>query len=188
MSKMPELREGPPWAMEEMILAEPGIVGPILSSEAAREAAAWLEGAAPVVTVGCGTSEHAAMAGALLLGAVSRDSFEAALDPQEGGVLIAVSHEAGTAATLAAAAAAAANGAQVALITARPDQAPDGPLVYATPLRDTSWCHTVGYVSPLLAFSAIAARLAGAEPDAAATRAAIEDVLGRREQLRAAAL
>src|SRR3954447_15968330 len=123
MSKMPELREGPPWAMEEMILAEPGIVGPILSSEAAREAAAWLEGAAPVVTVGCGTSEHAAMAGALLLGAVSRDSFEASLDPQQGGVLIAVSHEGGTAATLAALKAAAAHGARTVLITAKPDAA-----------------------------------------------------------------
>src|SRR5262245_9674849 len=30
MSDMPELRDGPPWAMEEMILAEPGLVEPIL--------------------------------------------------------------------------------------------------------------------------------------------------------------
>ena len=30
MSDMPELRPGPPWAMEEMILAEPGLVAPIL--------------------------------------------------------------------------------------------------------------------------------------------------------------
>ena len=42
------------------------------------------------------------MAGAALLGARSRDAFEASLDPQQGGVCIAVSHEAGTAATLAA--------------------------------------------------------------------------------------
>ena len=42
------------------------------------------------------------MAGAALLGARARDAFEASLDPQQGGVLIAVSHEAGTAATLAA--------------------------------------------------------------------------------------
>jgi glucosamine--fructose-6-phosphate aminotransferase (isomerizing) len=199
MSDTPELRPGPPWAMEEMIEAEPGLVAPILEAPAAARIAGWIAAAAaagePVLTVGCGTSEHAALGGAAMLaealgaGAVrARDAFEAALDPQDGGVLIAVSHEAGTAATLAAAAAAAANGAQVALITARPDQAPEGPLVYPTPLRDTSWCHTVGYVSPLLAFSAIAARLAGTEPDAAATRAAIEDVAGRREELRAAAL
>ena len=31
MSDMPELRDGPPWAMEEMILAEPGLVAPILA-------------------------------------------------------------------------------------------------------------------------------------------------------------
>jgi glucosamine--fructose-6-phosphate aminotransferase (isomerizing) len=199
MSDTPELRRGPPWAMEEMIEAEPGLVAPILEAPAAARIAGWIAAAAaarePVRIVGCGTSEHAALGGAAMLaealgaGAVhARDAFEAALEPQDGGVLIAVSHEAGTPATLAAATAAAHNGAQVALITARPDQAPQGRLVYPTPLRDTSWCHTVGYVSPLLAFSAIAARVAGAEPDAAATRAAIEGVLARRDDLRAAAL
>src|SRR4051812_32455029 len=176
MSEMPELREGPPWAMEEMILAEPGIVGAILSSEAAREAAAWIEGATPVVTTGCGTSEHAAMAGALLLGARARDAFEAALDPQEGGVLVAVSHEGGTAATLAALEAA--RGAQTVLITASDSDAAD--LAIRTPLRDTSWCHTVGYLSPLLAFVAIA----GARIDA---QGIVEDVLGRRARFTEAA-
>jgi glutamine---fructose-6-phosphate transaminase (isomerizing) len=176
MSKTPELREGPPWAMEEMILAEPGIVGAILSSEAAREAAAWIEGATPVVTTGCGTSEHAAMAGALLLGARARDAFEAALDPQEGGVLVAVSHEGGTAATLAALEAA--RGAQTVLITASDSDAAD--LAIRTPLRDTSWCHTVGYLSPLLAFVAIA----GARIDA---QGIVEDVLGWRERFAEAA-
>src|SRR5262245_37600210 len=102
MSETPEVREGPPWAMEEMILTEPGIVDAILGSEAAREAASWIKDASPVITTGCGTSEHAAMAGAVLLGARARDAFEAALDPQDGGVLIAVSHEGGTEATLAA--------------------------------------------------------------------------------------
>jgi glucosamine--fructose-6-phosphate aminotransferase (isomerizing) len=198
MSDTPELRQGPPWAMEEMIAAEPGLVAAILEHPAAARIAGWVTAAVaagePVLIVGCGTSEHAAMGGAAMLrealgarAAVARDAFEAALDPQAGGVLIAVSHEAGTPATLAAAAAAEAAGAQVALITARPDQAPGGPLVLATPLRDTSWCHTVGYVSPLLAFSAIAAHAAGAPPDAAATRAAIEAVLARRDDFRAAA-
>src|SRR3954451_16929488 len=50
MSEMRELRGGPPWAMEEMILAEPGIVGEILSSEAAREGVARLWGGHPAVT------------------------------------------------------------------------------------------------------------------------------------------
>jgi fructoselysine-6-P-deglycase FrlB-like protein len=98
-------------------------------------------------------------------------------------VLIGVSHEAGTPATLAAAEAAAAGGAAVALITARPDAAPDGPLLYATPLRDTSWCHTVGYVSPLLAFYSTAAAVAGSSADVAAARGAVEGMLARRGEL-----
>jgi glutamine---fructose-6-phosphate transaminase (isomerizing) len=198
MSETPELRPGPPWAMEEMIEAEPGLVAPILELPVAAQLAGWVATAAaagePVWVVGCGTSEHAAMGGAAMLCEASgrpavrpRDAFEAALDPQQGGVLIAVSHEAGTRWTLAAAEAAAAAGAQVALVTGLPDRAPSGPLVLGTPLRDTSWCHTVGYVSPLLALHAVACHLAGTAPDAAAARGAIDAVLARREELRAAA-
>src|SRR4051812_2249026 len=129
----PELRPGPPWAMEEMIDAEPGLPESVLVEPAAAAVAAWVAAAVaarePVILTGCGTSEHAAMAGAALLGEVAgpaavsaRDAFEAALDPQSGGVLIAISHEAGTAATLAAASAAAERGAKVALVTARADR------------------------------------------------------------------
>ena len=71
-------------------------------------------------------------------------------------MLIGVSHEAGTEATLAALRAAEGRGARTVLITALPERAPDGPLVVPTPLRDRSWCHTVGYFSPLLALHAIA--------------------------------
>src|SRR5206468_3655937 len=103
MSETPELRDGPPWAMEEMILAEPGLVRPVLENPAAAEAADLIRGAQPLVTTGCGTSEHAAMAGAALLpGARSRDAFEAWLDSQDGGALVAVSHEGETKQTLAA--------------------------------------------------------------------------------------
>ena len=112
---------------------------------------------------GCGTSEHAAQAGAALLAealgpraVVARDAFEASLDPQEGGVVVGVSHEAGTAATLAALRAAAGRGARTVLVTAHPERAAEGPLVVGTPLHDTSWCHTVGYLSPLLAFHGMA--------------------------------
>jgi fructoselysine-6-P-deglycase FrlB-like protein len=198
MSDTPELRPGPPWAMEEMIAAEPALAAPILEHPGAARVAGWIAAAAaarePVLVVGCGTSEHAAIGGAAMLeealgtgAARPRDAFEAALDPQDGGVLIAVSHEAGTPATLAAMAEARARGAQVALVTARADRAPGDVLVVATPLRDTSWCHTVGYVSPLLAFAAIAAHARGAAPDAGAARAAIEGVLARRDELRDAA-
>jgi fructoselysine-6-P-deglycase FrlB-like protein len=169
MSETPELRAAPPWAMQEMIEAEPALVEPILASPAAAEAAALIRANdCPLVLTGCGTSEHAAMAGAEMLGGRARDAFEASLDPQEGGVLIAISHEAGTPATLAALQAA--RGARTILVTALPERAPAGPLVVATPLRDRSWCHTVGYLSPLLALHAMAD-----EVDAAAARRAVED-------------
>ena len=69
----PELRDAPPWVMEEMILAQPQLAAPILGADrpevtrlrdAAVEAAAAGE---PVVVTGCGTSEHAAMVVAELL-------------------------------------------------------------------------------------------------------------------------
>jgi fructoselysine-6-P-deglycase FrlB-like protein len=179
MSDMPELRDGPPWAMEEMILAEPGLVAPIFNSPEALEAAEWIRETEAVVVTGCGTSEHAAMAGAALLGARSRDAFEAWLDPQREGVLIAVSHEAGTAATLAAMRA---TSARTILITARPEVDTGADLVIGTPLVDTSWCHTVGYVSPLLAFTAIASAT-----DAGTASRIIEGTLAQRARFAAAA-
>jgi glutamine---fructose-6-phosphate transaminase (isomerizing) len=179
MSDMPELRGGPPWAMEEMILAEPGLVAEIFASPEALEAAEWIRETETVVVTGCGTSEHAAMAGAALLGARSRDAFEASLDPQAEGVLIAVSHEAGTAATLAAMKA---TSARTILITARPEVDTGADLVIGTPLVDTSWCHTVGYVSPLLIFTAIA----GAT-DAGTAQRVIEDTLAQRATFAVAA-
>jgi len=192
MSDEPELRTGPPWAMEEMILAQAALVEPLLASPAATEAAALVQRAVaagePVVLTGCGTSEHAAMAGAELLrealdtrGIVARDAFEASLDPQGGGLAVGVSHEAGTKATLAALRAAAAGGASTVLITARPDRAPDGPLLVPTPLRDRSWCHTVGYLSPLLVFHAMAA------PVPVSVARAVADGLARRPELEQAA-
>ena len=179
MSEMPERRDGPPWAMEEMILSEPGLVAPILALPETLEAAEWIRETETVVVTGCGTSEHAAMAGAALLGARPRDAFEAALDPQTEGVLIAISHEAGTAATLAAMRA---TGARTILITARPEIDTGAGLTIGTPLVDTSWCHTVGYVSPLLALTAIA----GAADEATCTRV-IADTLNLRPRFAALA-
>ena len=176
MSETPELRPGPPWAMEEMILAEPGLVGPILAAPAVTEAAALIRAAGePVVLTGCGTSEHAAMAGAALLGGDARDAFEASLEPQRGGVLIAVSHEGETAATRAALEAA---DAATILVTARPERAGDVELVVGTPLLDASWCHTVGYLSPLLAFAAIAGCV-----DPAPVSDLVEGMIERRDAL-----
>ena len=184
MSEESELRPAPPWAMEEMIAAEPSIVEPVMGGLEAAEAGDLIRAAVasgePVVLTGCGTSEHAAMGGALILGEAlgsdrieALDAFSAALEPRRGGVLVGISHEAGTAATLAALRAGAAAGARTVLVTALPDRAPEGSLVVPTPLRDASWCHTVGYLSPLLAAHAMAR--GAAEP----TRRAVEGALAR---------
>src|SRR5262245_55298832 len=173
----PELRDGPPWLMEEMIAAEPGLAAPILAlrAEGVGESVRAAAGARqPVVVTGCGTSEHAALAVAAQLDEAlrsvgepagwpePRQAFEAALDPRPGGVLIGVSHEGATVPTVAALQAASGLGAATAAITAKADgviaEAADH--VLATPLTDRSWCHTVGYVSPILAGAAIAAALA----------------------------
>lgn len=157
----PELRAGPPWVMQEMIDAEPGLPAQIERSGAAGLLAARVAQTAqagePIVVCGAGTSEHAARAiGAILRqtlpgAAVSvRDAFEAQLEPPAQGLLVAISHEAGTAATLAAARHATARGSTALLITARPGRAPAGLQTLATPLLDRSWCHTVAYLSPIL--------------------------------------
>src|SRR5215218_7319036 len=98
----PELRDGPPWAMEEMIEAEPGLVAPILASPEAVEAAEWIRETETVVVTGWATS------------------------------------------------------ARTILITARAEVGTGADLTIGTRLVDKSWCHTVGYVSPLLALTAIA--------------------------------
>ncbi len=157
----PELRAGPPWVMQEMIDAERELPTQIAHSGAADLLAARIaqtvQAGEPIVVCGCGTSEHAARAiGAILqqtlpAAAVSvRDAFEAQLEPPAQGLLVAISHEAGTAATLAAARHAAARGSTPLLITARPQRAPEGLETLSTPLLDRSWCHTVGYLSPIL--------------------------------------
>jgi fructoselysine-6-P-deglycase FrlB-like protein len=94
---------------------------------------------------------------------IAAQAFELSLDPPSRGLVIGVSHEGGTTATNRALAAASAAGAQTALITAS-DGSPGAQLVetvVATHELDHSWCHTVGYLSPILAASAIGAHLSG---------------------------
>jgi glutamine---fructose-6-phosphate transaminase (isomerizing) len=189
----PELRSGPPWVMEEMIHAELGLPARIsaepavsLVAERVGEAASAGES---IVICGCGTSEHAARAiqasleeAAPACRAVARDSFEVRLDPPDRGLLIAVSHAAGTAATRDAATGAVSRGARALLITACPEDAPEAVQAAATPLYDASWCHTVAYLSPILT-CALGANLA-----AATARELIDCELANRQQRRADAV
>ena len=174
MSYEPELRAGPPWITEEMIWAEPELPARIAGSDAAVRLASRIHAAIdadqPVLFTGCGTSEHAARAARAIVGdaapgatLAARDAFETSLAPPSGGLVVAISHEAGTPATLDAARGASDAGAQVVLITAKPELVPAGLEPIATPLHDRSWCHTVAYLSPLL----LHALYAGLDPQRA---------------------
>jgi fructoselysine-6-P-deglycase FrlB-like protein len=192
----PEFRSSPPWVMEEMIAAERGLATPILGDPSAAQIAASVAEAAgrgaPLATVGCGTSEHGAMAVAEQLTATlggravvhARQAFEAMLDPWPG-VCVAISHDGGTAATVAAMESARRAGAAVGLVTAVPDAAAAAASdrVLVTPVRDRSWCHTVGYLSPVLAGAAVAGGL-GTVSDPDAAERTISDAIDRRPAIR----
>ena len=193
---MPEPRDGPPYAMTEMIAAEPALAerlaarlgdDPVVVQLAAdmRDAA----GAdAPIVVTGCGTSEHAAMVVAALLEAALRDAgisdppvhgaqaFELSGRPPRRGIVLGVSHEGGTWATNEALRAAEAGGAKTALITVS-EGSPGAALVsavIATREQDQSWCHTVGYLSPMVAGAALAMAIRGSALDAATVRGVVD--------------
>ena len=198
----PAIRDGPPWHMTDMIAAEPFLAERLLerladpAGPAGRLAGVIGQAASSgssIVVTGCGTSEHAAQAlveilreglraGGLPSGPgtiLSAQAFELALDPPTGGLVIGVSHEGGTTATIRALEASAAAGARVGLITGSAgspagqmvaDTAASPELVVATVEMDAGWCHTVGYLSPILAGAAIADELAGRTTDAALVR------------------
>jgi len=180
----PSLRGGPPYHMTEMIAAEPALAGRILerlgdpAGPAGRLAGAVGQAASagePIVVTGCGTSEHAALAIVEILreairaagmhggpgSVVAAQAFELALGPPSRGLVIGVSHEGGTGATNRALAAAAAGGAGTAFITAS-GGSPGGQIaeiLVETVELDQSWCHTVGYLSPVVAAAATGAHL-----------------------------
>lgn len=193
-SEMPPFRSRPPYVMTEMIAAEPALamrlVRRLLKAEPLDELAALVREAPaagrPIITTGCGTSEHAAMGIAELLNEVldpaggrearSVQSLEVGRRPMTDGLLIAVSHEGGTRATNEALRTSRAAGARTALITVG-DGSPGAALaelVVTTEEQDQSWCHTVGYLSPLITGAVLAARVAGARPDAAAIHALLD--------------
>ncbi len=185
------MRTGPPYAMTEMIAAEPALAerlvrrlgeDPILGELTVALEQAAAEGR-PIVTTGCGTSEHAAMVAAALLSEVldgatawPMQALEAARRPPRNGVLVAVSHEGGTWATNEALKAAHAAGSTTALITVsgRSPGAAMADHVLATGEQDQSWCHTVGYLSPIITAAALAGDLGEAPLDPVVVRALLE--------------
>ena len=191
---MPAFRGRPPYLMSEMIAAEPALAERLVhrlsrDEDLERLASVLRETAAagrPIVTTGCGTSEHAAMALAALLNEAldlptgadvrSIQALDALVRPVADGILIAVSHEGGTQMTNAAVGAARDAGARTALITVGGGSpgAELAEIVVRTEEQDQSWCHTVGYLSPILAGVVTAARLARTRIDALAIRALLD--------------
>ena len=166
----PELRSAAPWVMEDMIEAQvrlPETLGDSLASTAPQLAEmlhAAAEAGEPIVVSAVGTSGHSARAVALILNgamgesavaagpAEARESADEALAPRRKGLCIAISHGGLSTSTVRALAAAREAGANTALITAAGNTpARDiADVVLRTPLRDKSYCHTVGYTSPIL--------------------------------------
>jgi fructoselysine-6-P-deglycase FrlB-like protein len=185
--------------MADMIAAEPALARRILARLADRASPAAALAALvrttalakrPIVVVGCGTSEHGALAVAEILREAARiaglphgigeggsptavQAFEGSLEAQLGGpgaLVIGVSHEGVTWATNRALGSARDAGATVALITAvgTSPGAALADMVVATDELDQSWCHTLGYLSPILVGAAIGAHLSGTDLDAGA--------------------
>ncbi|MBI2780986.1 MAG: hypothetical protein HYX55_04200 [Chloroflexi bacterium] len=169
-------------------LADPA--GPAARLAAAVRAAA--EAGRPTLVTGCGTSEHGALAAMEILREALRtaglpwrlghpgcpvavQAFEGSLEDWlggEGGLVIGVSHEGGTWATNRALEQGRRSGATTALITVS-DRSPGAALadiVVTTDEQDQSWCHTVGYLSPILAATAVGGHIAGAPASGAAAR------------------
>jgi len=198
----PSRRSGPPYHMTDMIAAEPAVAERLLerllpggssAAELAGAVAETMRHGLPVVVTGCGTSEHASLGVADILreaggaaglpgpGPVSAQAFELSLDPPTGGLVIGVSHEGGTAATNAALRASREAGSRTALITVtrRSPGAALADLVVETEELDQGWCHTVGYLSPLVAATAVGSHLSGRPIGPSAMARLIADGAGR---------
>ena len=193
-SVQPPFRARPPYVMTEMIAAEPALAQRLIhrlgEDPGVEELADLLRGAAaegrPIITTGCGTSEHAAMGLATLVNEAldlqtghevrALPALAVAQRPPPDGVLVAVSHEGGTMVTNEAIRAAGSGAATTALVTVS-ERSPGAELadrVIPTGEQDQSWCHTVGYLSPLVVGVALAARLGSTAADGMAIRALLD--------------
>ena len=186
---MPTPRPASPYAMTEMIEAEPAMAERLARRLAAAPATTALAHALTdaarahrsITVTGCGTSEHAAMATAAILA----DALGSAVRPAQAleytraphaGLLVAISHEGGSWATNEALAAARGAGATTALITVS-DRSPGAALadiLVTTEEQDQSWCHTVGYLSPIVVAASLGGILRGTALDPAAMRALLQ--------------
>jgi fructoselysine-6-P-deglycase FrlB-like protein len=191
-----------------MIAAEPGLARRVIERmsrsadaiELAHVIRATAGDGAQVVVTGCGTSETAAMGMVEILRDALRtagfphavvhaeQAFELALDPLARGLVIGVSHEGGTSATNAAMRASRAAGARTAVVTVSRGSPAGGiaEIVVETGELDQSWCHSVGYTSPMLTAAAIGGILSDRALDADAVASLLAD--GARDETAAEAI
>src|SRR5260370_5446369 len=188
--------------MEDMIEAQvrlPEMLGDCLASSVPR-LVEMLHAAAgagePIVVSAVGTSGHSARAVALILNGVmgesavaagpaeARESADEALAPRRKGLCIGISHGGLSTSTVRAVAAAREAGAKTALITAAGNTpARDlADVVLVTPLRDKSYCHTVGYTSPMLTGFYLASAYRGEEFPAAGLGRYLGELLTMRSR------
>ena len=205
---MTEMIEAEPALTERLLTRLADRDGPAATLAAAIRSAA--AAGRQVIVTGCGTSEHGALGAVEILreglrtaglpwrlgegGApIAVQAFEGSLEDWlggEGGVVIGVSHEGGTWATNRALEQAKRSGATVALVTAS-DRSPGAALadiVVTTDEQDASWCHTVGYLSPMVAAAAVAGHIAGAPVDPEAARALLAAALAPETSAATAAM
>jgi glutamine---fructose-6-phosphate transaminase (isomerizing) len=201
---MTEMIEAEPALAARLLgrLADPS--GP--AARLAQELRSTAELGRPILVTGCGTSEHAAMATVEILREalhaiglsagqartgtpISIQAHEASLEDElagPGGVVIGISHEGGTWATNRALERARTSRARVVLISVS-DRSPGAALadiVVTTDEADESWCHTVGYLSPILAAAAMAGHLTGRPITPGSARASLAAGLDPAEQRR----
>jgi glutamine---fructose-6-phosphate transaminase (isomerizing) len=190
---MTEMIEAEPALAERLLerLGEPDGAAARLAAEI-RGAA---ERGAPILVTGCGTSEHGAQAFVEILREalwaiglpashgrtgtpVALQALEAFQEDELGGpgaVVVGISHEGATWATNRSLQRARDARARVAVVTVS-DRSPAAALadvVVTTGELDESWCHTVGYVSPILAATAVAGHLTGRPIPGRAARSAL---------------
>ena len=143
------------------------------------------------------TLTYAAVALAVIAGAapamaqafqpVAVQAFELALDPPSNALVIGISHEGSTWATNNALEAAKSAGSEVAIVTAS-DRSPGAAIatiVVTTEEIDQSWCHTIGYLAPLLAATAVAGHLSGKSPTPGVARALLSEGADREREAEA---
>lgn len=192
-----DVRHKHPYHMYEEITAQPEAVARslLLVARHGAEAISLLARARRVLLTGCGTSFHAARAGAWFLQSLSRGTVEAravqayelatylsGLRPDD--LIVAVSHSGTTTMTLRALERAHDCGAETVLITGFPES--EGgrlarqvmPTGYA---EEKSWAHTASYTAALATLAALAQGLA--EPEERLTLDALPEVVADALQL-----